>query len=266
MATRKRTDLRSRDVPEKKKLKGKPPFGFRFSSFFEGSYSRRSAAVCPFPTADHPPAPECFSPELVDDLSALPSSISPHASVSVESLFQLPFCQCNCSNHRDTLCHAHNSPNCPHAVISLSENTSQNNYRNRKHYNPADIPELSAAAMRVFPGLLIFHGHRRPVSIYPVNLLRRLFLKSFSNKNHRKRNQKIHHQHKNPKSHRTLLFPAKIIAQKCCHLHICRYGMASSVNNKASPAPLPDSNPSDNVHTGFWQALSPSACPACPYR
>jgi len=26
------------------------------------------------------------------------------------------------------------------------------------------------------------------------------------------------------------------------------------------------SNPSDNVHTGFWQAPSPSACPACPYK
>jgi len=60
MATRKRTDLRSRDVPVKRELKGKPPFGFRFQLFFCRSYSCRSAAVCPFPTADHPPAPECF--------------------------------------------------------------------------------------------------------------------------------------------------------------------------------------------------------------
>ena len=81
MATRKRTDLRSRDVPEKKKLKGKPPFGFRFSSFFEGSYSRRSAAVCPFPTADHPPAPECFLRSWW--------MISPH--FPLQSLRTLPF-------------------------------------------------------------------------------------------------------------------------------------------------------------------------------
>ena len=198
MATRKRTDLRSRDVPVKRELKGKPPFGFRFQLFFCRSYSCRSAAGCPFPTADHPPAPECFF--RVRWMILIISAPLPFP-IPVESLFQFPLCHNDRSNDNDALQCTHNSPNIPYAVVPFSENTRQNNYRNRNHYKPADIPELSAAAMRVFPGLFIFHRHRRPVSIYPVNLLRRLFLKSFSNKNHRNRNQQIHHQHKNPKAH-----------------------------------------------------------------
>lgn len=198
MATRKRTDLRSRDVPVKRELKGKPPFGFRFQLFFCRSYSCRSAAGCPFPTADHPPAPECFfrSWWMILIISApLPFPIP------VKSPFQFPLCHNDRSNDNDTLQCTHNSPYVPYAVVPFSENTRQNNYRNRNHYKPADIPELSAAAMRVFPGFFIFHGHRRPVSIHRIDLLRRLFLKSFSNKNHRNRNQQIHHQHKNPKAH-----------------------------------------------------------------
>ena len=171
MATRKRTSLRSRDVPVKRELKGKPPFGFRFQLFFCRSYSRRSAAVCPFPTADHPPAPECFfrGRWMILIISApLPFPIP------VKSLFQFPLCHNDRSNDNDALQCTHNSPNIPYAVVPFSENTRQNNYRNRNHYKPTDIPELPTAVMRVFPGLFTFHRHRRPVSIYPVNLLRRL--------------------------------------------------------------------------------------------
>ena len=50
MATRKRTDLRSRDVPVKRELKGKPPFGVRFQLFFSGATAaalRRSVLFRP---------------------------------------------------------------------------------------------------------------------------------------------------------------------------------------------------------------------------
>ena len=110
----------------KKEPEQKPFFGFYSGSFFVATiectlcehsivmnYSRRSAAVCPFPTADHPPAPECFfrSRWMILIISApLPFPIP------VKSLFQFPLCHNDRSNDNDALQCTHNSPNIPYAV------------------------------------------------------------------------------------------------------------------------------------------------------
>lgn len=108
MATRKRTDPQSRDVSVKKSLSKSRSLVFA-QALFERKL-RRSAAVCPFPTADHPPAPECFfrSRWMILIISApLPFPIP------VKSLFQFPLCHNDRSNDNDALQCTHNSPTFP---------------------------------------------------------------------------------------------------------------------------------------------------------
>jgi hypothetical protein len=52
------------------------------------------------------------------------------------------------------------------------------------------------------PGLHVFPGHGRPVSIKIIDLLRRLFCKYKAERQHNDRQQKIAAKHEDPKTHK----------------------------------------------------------------
>lgn len=134
-------------------------------------------------------------------LDAVPVSLRLFAqAVLVKRPLERPLGRENDPHKRNALQHR------KHAAIGAddgnlpAEEQEQKYHGDRQQNQSCAEPNPPGAAVRKIPCVLIFHGHRCPVSKRCVDVFRRIVKKHPSKTDHGGGDQQIHEEHKNPKS------------------------------------------------------------------